>query len=62
MTTDEVNDALEAASQAIAGMEPAIRQQIENAQQQITDASNAVRSFNGQWGNTLLLLRVATTH
>lgn len=42
VTSDEVNDALEAASNALAQLSPAIRQQIENAQEEISDAISAV--------------------
>jgi hypothetical protein len=48
MTGDEVQEALDAAAEAIAGLEPAIRQQIENAQQQINDATAAVRACHSE--------------
>merc|ERR1719386_410527 len=48
MTADEVNEALDAASNALAELSPAIRQQIENAQQQINDAASAVQVCHAQ--------------
>merc|ERR1712224_1057282 len=43
MNSDEVNDALTAAREAIQALSPAIQQQIHNIQQQINDAAAAVQ-------------------
>jgi len=48
MSPDEVNEALDAASELLAELSPVIRQQIDNAQQQIDDAASAVQVCHAQ--------------
>merc|ERR1719272_146728 len=50
MNPDDVNEALTTTSEALATLAPAIRRQVEMAQQQITHASAAVQACHVQGG------------